>query len=1664
MPVEAPAFAGGDGSPGNPYNITDVDDLQNMSSDLSAHYRLINDIDATNTSVIGNPSNNGGLGYGPIGDNVIRFTGTFNGQNYTIINLFINRPGEDYIGLFGFIDSTAEIMNVIIENADITGNDNVGGLVGNNSGSIDNCHSDIVLSGHEVLGGLVGGSTPVSSITNSYAVGDIIGTRYIGGCIGMNYGTISTSYANVDAVGVEIGGFVGWNFNDINDCYATGSVDCGNVRAGGFADWNWAGTISNCYSTGQVTSFNDLGSGFNEINYDTVTNCFWDIETSGLAASTTGTGFNTAGMMNNFTFKNAGWDFTTTWFSVNESTRPFLRMEYDTTIRNSHQLQLMCMDIEADYTLTNDIDLDITNPASMWGTSIADGEGFFSIGTSADRFIGSLDGQGYNINNLYIKRLVSRVGLFSFVESGALINNVNLVNVNITGNDYTAGLVARLSGGSSTGNTFIINCSVEGVISGTNHVGGLVGYSYYGDIYDSFSMGNVVSAANHAGGAVSLLHVSLINNTHSLANVEGTTLVGGLIGEVVGSSVSNCSAIGTVNGNENVGGLVGANDGTVSNCTSNGTVIGSGDNVGGLIGYSDGPVANSTSFSKVSNLGGGHYYTGGLIGRQDFSPVSFCEAYGNVTGSTFMTGGLIGEKIFGTLMNSSAYGVTKGIGNYIGGLVGRNKGTIINSHAYGDTGTNNLHAWIGGLVGHNVNLGIIKNSSAHGDVFGSILIGGLVGENADTISNCSYNGAVTGTNNIGGLVGKNSGGTISNCSSKGTVIGNGDNVGGLVGFSDGPVTYSKSFSEVSNLGAGKYYTGGLIGQQQDSTVSFCEAHGNVTGSNFMSGGLIGQVNALATVTDCSSYGLTKGTGNYIGGVVGRNMGTIITSHAYGDTGEADAHSWVGGLVGDNGGSGIIQNSSAQGDVFGTSITGGFVGRNTGLIERSFSNGTVMSNSYWVGGFAGQNGHMTGDGVIIDSYSQSDVTANDKVGGFAGAQNGSSTLTNVYSTGMVTGNTYVGGLVGFNDTSTVTDSHWDIETSGHGTSDGGTGNTDMEMMSHSTFTNWNFTDVWGIHEANTYPFLLPFGVPPEPAADLEISLVDLQDPASTNGTLTYMLTLTNHGPDNAADLYVNITLPTEVSFLNSNPPLNVNGRYLDADIGSLLNGESGGAFINVTVNSFGSGELNCTAFVTSPTQDPGAFINETNELTQLHLAPVAVDDAETLDEDSGASTIYVLENDTDAEDDDITIIDVTQPNNGTVVITEAGKNLTYEPDADWNGINTFTYTIIDDVGGRDMATVTVTVLAVDDASIAVNDIYNVTEDSGATTFDVLANDYDTDGDAITISTATSPAHGSIVIAADGLSIDYTPDADFFGTDSFTYNVSSGISQATVTIDVTPVNDVPVITTTDIITATEAVLYSVDYNATDVDLDTLTWSLTTNASWLNIRAGDGLLSGTPSSAGTYWLNVTVDDGNDGIDWSNFSLTVAAGPNTAPVISTTTAPDGVEGQLYGFQVNATDADGDDLTWALDSNATWLSLNGTGYLSGTPTADGTHWVLVTVDDGNGGSDSVNLTIMILPDMDGDGTPDATDTDCDGDGVPNSEDDFPNDPAASVDTDDDGKPDDWNEGYTADDSTTGLVLDDDDDNDGILDIDDDNPLVPDDTGGSNTWLYVTLILVIVGA
>ena len=181
-PVAAvPTKPAGSGTDADPYVITTVQELQWMQNELRAFYVLGDDIDASETA-----GWNGGAGFSPIGtfdkfDPSTRFRGTFKGQGYTISGLTIDRPAQNYVGLFG-LPNNASITNVTLADLAVTGNDNVGGLVGVNAGTVSESSASGRVTGDDYVGGLVGrnhelvcGSEARGSVSGNTNVGDLVG-------------------------------------------------------------------------------------------------------------------------------------------------------------------------------------------------------------------------------------------------------------------------------------------------------------------------------------------------------------------------------------------------------------------------------------------------------------------------------------------------------------------------------------------------------------------------------------------------------------------------------------------------------------------------------------------------------------------------------------------------------------------------------------------------------------------------------------------------------------------------------------------------------------------------------------------------------------------------------------------------------------------------------------------------------------------------------------------------------------------------------------------------------------------------------------------------------------------------------------------------------------------------------------------------------------------------------------------------------------------------------------------------------------------------------------------------------------------------------------------------------------------------------------------------
>jgi len=334
------------------------------------------------------------------------------------------------------------------------------------------------------------------------------------------------------------------------------------------------------------------------------------------------------------------------------------------------------------------------------------------------------------------------------------------------------------------------------------------------------------------------------------------------------------------------------------------------------------------------------------------------------------------------------------------------------------------------------------------------------------------------------------------------------------------------------------------------------------------------------------------------------------------------------------------------------------------------------------------------------------------------------------------------------------------------------------------------------------------------------------------------------------------------------------------------------------------------------------------LNVLNVAPVAVDDTYTTDEDVALTVPArgVLTNDTDFDPAILTAILVDEPANGTLVLNADGS-FTYTPALDFNGTDTFTYMANDGLIDSNEATVTITVTPVNDDPMAVDDAYETDEDTTLVVEapGVLANDGDVDQDNLASYVLTQPTHGTLTLASDG-SFNYVPEPDWHGIDTFTYQLvatpainAAWTDEATVTITVNPVDDAPVLGLIEDATIPELVEFSFTATATDADLpdDVLTFSLVGAPEGAVIDAATGVFTWTPSEEqgeGVYTFTVMVCDDTDPTplcDEQEVTLTVTE-VNTAPVAQDLTETT-LEDTLVDVTLVATDAEDDALTYAI-------------------------------------------------------------------------------------------------------------------------------------------------------
>ena len=603
----------GSGTSSDPYKIATLDNLYWLSQTTSAwaagtYFIQTANIDASSTS-----GWDSGAGFSPIGSTSILFQGNYNGKGHTIDALYINRPTLDRLGLFGTISYT-NVDSLGLTNVNITGGTGaVGAVLAINRGStISNCYSTGTIT------------------SNAASVGGIIGYNN-------SYCTVSNCYSTISISGsgsTNVGGLVGINYSD-----GTGS-----------------GTVSNCYAIGAITSSATYLGGFCGNNNGTITGSFWntDIISTGIGTGTTtgATGKNTSQMKTESTFTNAGWDFkgettngTQDIWNINtydNSAYPFLSWQYP---NEPGQTMPQGSGTSADpYQIaTLDNLYWVTQNGSSWGkyfkqtadidasSSSSWSGGFPPIGGSS-YFSGNYDGGGHTISGIYINNSsLDFAALFAAIEYYAVIKNLGVTNVNITGNNNVGAIVGFGFGGT------IDNCYSTGSVKGDSTVGGIIGYaasavsfsnSYIFNMTGCYSTASV-SANYEAGGLIGDASGNTSDTTsfkltycYSSGLLSCPTIAGGITGKVTNGFISNSYSTKTLYCKITAGGIAGTGSGaTISNCYYYGYLYfnsGTGNQDGGLVGVNNSGTINNCYAVVNNNVTYGidlaTYQIGGLVG------------------------------------------------------------------------------------------------------------------------------------------------------------------------------------------------------------------------------------------------------------------------------------------------------------------------------------------------------------------------------------------------------------------------------------------------------------------------------------------------------------------------------------------------------------------------------------------------------------------------------------------------------------------------------------------------------------------------------------------------------------------------------------------------------------------------------------------------------------------------------------------------------------------------------------------------------------------------------------------------------------------------------------------------------------------------------------------
>jgi hypothetical protein len=734
-------YGGGSGEPNDPYLIDTVDQFVAIGyyrEDFGKHFRLTTDLDFNEVDV----------------NEFIPLTinGSFDGAEHRIHNFRYMADASNAVGLFANVGPGASVQDLHLVDARVAGVQDVGALVGRNSGQVRICSVTGTIEGTRNIGGLVGYN---EGRVETCTVGvQVSGQTSAGALAGRNLGRIEACAANGEVLGQSsVGGLVGWNDREIVSSCSTADVT-GDAEVGGLVGTagearHWMACpapppsfvpglsdsrITACYSTGQATGQQLLG-GLVGKNAGVVKGCYAASPiqivpvsddpvtppprrraisiTDGPEAATAANAGGLVGENDYGLVYLSYWDVECSGLlqSAGGRGKTTAQMTDPETFRGWSQLGVWLIEPGRSYPYFESADAAgeplVDDPHRYGG----------GTGTVADPY------------QIYTPQQWLSLGYCpgDWDKHFVLMRDLDLSGVDpdavwIIGIP-TAPFAGTFEGNGHTIANFMLWHDAELYI-------GMFGY-----------IGSIQSVSKTEPARIFNLH---LKNVDILGNYH----VGGLAAYSDKYGViSACSVTGRITATgKNAGGVVGYSLGTLEGCSSNCQVTA--DQVAGeLAGLSGGPVTSCSGAGTIKTVGQRDSYAGGLIG-ESYGKVQFCHFTGEIIGA-YTAGGLVAlneNEIFRCSAQATISGTY-----LLGGLVGYNEYGAIIRESFADsavTGGNSA----GGLVGHNV--GKIANCFATGQVQGDDRVGGLMGDGYREIKFCYSTCRVSGRTLVGGFAGE----------------------------------------------------------------------------------------------------------------------------------------------------------------------------------------------------------------------------------------------------------------------------------------------------------------------------------------------------------------------------------------------------------------------------------------------------------------------------------------------------------------------------------------------------------------------------------------------------------------------------------------------------------------------------------------------------------------------------------------------------------------------------------------------------------------------------------------------------------------------------------------------------------------------------------------------